>query len=172
MNKTLMIASALMIGAFSSVAAQPSSSALQSLPAEVQKDIEETLTSCRDREGSSDPVTLDDQGLLQFTLGGSCRWGGCAGASGCIGIGGSVGLGCDFEGGPVWGAEASAVTSAGEVDDVGEGAVGIPHAPHGRVLGIGRDAIAGCMAAEVEAAVFPVQVIAGSCGRACRAVAG
>ena len=176
MNKTLMIASALMIGAFSSVAAQPSSSVLQSLPAEVQKDIEETLTSCRDREGSSDPVTLDDQGLLQFTLGGSCRWCGCAGASGCIGIvpspwgmglepvgrshhGEGAGLGCDFEGGPVWGAEASAVTSAGEVDDVGEGAVGIPHAPHGRVLGIGRDAIAGCMAAEVEAAVFPVQVL-------------
>ena len=57
------------------------------------------------------------------------------------GVWGSVGLGCDFEGGPLWVAEASAVASAGEVDDVGEGAVGIPHAPHGRVLGIGRDAI-------------------------------
>ena len=98
---------------------------------------------------------------------------------------GSVALGCDFEGGLVWVAEcggwwglrdgrgchphfsgvqngegeaASTVASAGEVDDVGEGAVGIPHAPHGWVLGIRRDAVAGCTAAEVEAAVFPVQV--------------
>jgi hypothetical protein len=98
--------------------------------------------------------------------------------NGYLGYGGSVGLGCDFEGGLVItplgvlrdgrgchprfsgvqngeGETASAVASAGEVDDVGEGAVGIPHAPHGRVLDIRRDAVAGCTAAEVEAAVFP-----------------
>ena len=111
---------------------------------------------------------------------------------GTWGMSGSVGLGCHFEGGLVtplgvlrdWrgchprfsgvqngeGEAASAVASAGDVDDLGEGAVGIPHAPHGRVLGIGRDAVAGCGAAEVEAAVFPVQVLVsvhgGSCGRA------
>ena len=100
---------------------------------------------------------------------------------GTWGMWGSVGLGCHFEGGLVTplgvlrdgrgchprfsgvqngeGEAASAVASAGEVDDVGEGAVGIPHAPHGRVLGIRRDAVAGCRAAEVEAAVFPVQVL-------------
>ena len=86
---------------------------------------------------------------------------------GTWGMWGSVGLGCDLRGcHPRFsgvqngeGEAASAVASAGEVDDVGEGAVGIPHAPHGRVLDIRRDAVAGCTAAEVEAAVFPVQVL-------------
>jgi hypothetical protein len=68
-NKTFMIASALMTGALSSVAAQPSSSVLQSLPAEVQKDIEETRTSCMSF-GDGTSVTSDDEGLLQFTLAG------------------------------------------------------------------------------------------------------
>jgi hypothetical protein len=73
-KKTLMIATALMTGAlaFSSVAAQPSSSVLQSLPAEVQKRIEETRTSCRSiyNETVTSGVTSGDSGLIQFLLGG------------------------------------------------------------------------------------------------------
>ena len=48
MNKTLMVAAALITGASSSVAAQPSSSVLQSLPIEVQKQIEDVRAACRE----------------------------------------------------------------------------------------------------------------------------
>jgi hypothetical protein len=50
MKKTLLIATALTTSAytFSSVAAQPSSSVLQSLPAEVQKEIEDVRARCRE----------------------------------------------------------------------------------------------------------------------------
>ena len=48
MNKTLMIATALMISALSPVAAQPPSSVLQSLPAEVQTQIEHVRAACRE----------------------------------------------------------------------------------------------------------------------------
>src|SRR5271166_5717942 len=73
MKKTLLVATALTTSAytFSSVAAQPSSSVLQSLPAEVQKDIEEQRTSCSSLSLSNGtPVTSDDGGLIQFLLGG------------------------------------------------------------------------------------------------------
>ena len=87
MKKILMIATALTTSAytFSSVAAQPSSSVLQSLPAEAQKDIEETRTACQQNvDGlvtmSRSPewsgqinVTLVppvDSALVTFTLGG------------------------------------------------------------------------------------------------------
>jgi hypothetical protein len=69
MNKTLMVAVGLTIGAFSSVAAQPSSSVLQSLPAEVQKDIEETRANCSSSGSSRLSVTEGDSGLIQFLLG-------------------------------------------------------------------------------------------------------
>ncbi len=57
MRKVLLIATALLGSAhtFSSVAAQPSSSVLQSLPAKVQKDIEETRTSCRSSSAAGRP---------------------------------------------------------------------------------------------------------------------
>ncbi len=71
MRKVLLIATALLGSAhtFSSVAAQPSSSVLQSLPAKVQKDIEETRTSCRS-SGDDMDVNSGDSGLIQFLLGG------------------------------------------------------------------------------------------------------
>jgi hypothetical protein len=70
MKKTLLVATALTTSAytFSSVAAQPSSSVLQSLPAEVRKDIEETRTSCKS-SGNELSVTAGDIGLIQFLLG-------------------------------------------------------------------------------------------------------
>jgi hypothetical protein len=72
MKKTLLVATALTTGAytFSSVAAQPSSSVLQSLPAKVQKDIEETRASCRSIGNETLAVTSDDSSLIQFLLGG------------------------------------------------------------------------------------------------------
>jgi hypothetical protein len=72
MKKTLLVATALTTSAytFSSVAAQPSSSVLHSLPAEVQKDIEETRTSCRSIGNETSAVTSDDSRLIQFLLGG------------------------------------------------------------------------------------------------------
>jgi hypothetical protein len=74
-KKTLMIAIALMTGAFSSVAAQTESSVLQSLPAEVQKEIEDVRAACRVIQPSTLPggppiVTSGDSGLIQFWLGG------------------------------------------------------------------------------------------------------
>jgi hypothetical protein len=65
-----LVATALTTNAytFSSVAAQPSLSVLRSLPAEVQKNIEATRTSCRST--GNEAVTSDDNGLIQFLLGG------------------------------------------------------------------------------------------------------
>jgi hypothetical protein len=54
----------LMTGA---VHAQSESSILRSLPAEVQKDIEETRTSCRSTDNE---INSGDGGLTQFLLGG------------------------------------------------------------------------------------------------------
>jgi hypothetical protein len=53
----------LMAGA---VHAQSDSSILRSLPAEVQKDIEETRTSCRSTDNE---INSGDSGLIQFLLG-------------------------------------------------------------------------------------------------------
>jgi hypothetical protein len=73
-KKTFLIATALMTGAFSSVAAQTESSVLQSLPAEVQKEIEDVRAACREIQPSTLPgaseVTSGDSGLIQFLLGG------------------------------------------------------------------------------------------------------
>jgi hypothetical protein len=71
MRKTLLIATALTASAhaFSSVAAQPSSSVLQSLPAEVQKDIEETRARCQQAIDNV-PVPSGDVGLVTFTVSG------------------------------------------------------------------------------------------------------
>jgi hypothetical protein len=66
-KKTLMIATALTTGAFSSVAAQPSSSVLQSLPAEVQKEIEDVRAGCREVP----TVSSGDDGLILFTVSGA-----------------------------------------------------------------------------------------------------
>jgi hypothetical protein len=68
-RKTLLIAIALTTSAhaFSSVAAQPSPSVLQSLPTDVQKDIEETRASCR---LAVDNVPSGDEGLVTFTVSG------------------------------------------------------------------------------------------------------
>ena len=49
------------------VHAQSDSSILRSLPAEVQKDIEETRTSCRSTDNE---INSGDSGLIQFLLGG------------------------------------------------------------------------------------------------------
>ena len=86
-NKTLMVAAALITGAFSSVAAQPSSSVLQSLPIEVQKQIEDVRAACREYllAQDKDPnqswmsstaikvhsVSSGDDGLTQFTVSGA-----------------------------------------------------------------------------------------------------
>jgi hypothetical protein len=88
-NKTLMIATALMIGAFSSAAAQPSPSVLQSLPAEVQKQIEDVRAACREYLVAQDKdpnqswmsstannnkvhsVSSGDDGLTRFTVSGA-----------------------------------------------------------------------------------------------------
>jgi hypothetical protein len=69
MRKTLLIATALTASAhaFSSVAAQPSSSVLQSLPTDVQKDIEETRARCQQAAGN---VPSGDVGLVTFTVSG------------------------------------------------------------------------------------------------------
>jgi hypothetical protein len=70
-----MIAAALMTGALSSVAAQPSSSVLQSLPAEIQKDIETVRAACREHlaDGNTEDqawVIDDNDGLTTFTVSG------------------------------------------------------------------------------------------------------
>jgi hypothetical protein len=73
MKKTLLIATALTTSAytFSSGATQEAASpVLQSLPAEVQKDIEETRTSCKSTGNEDLAVTSGDGGLIQFLLGG------------------------------------------------------------------------------------------------------
>jgi hypothetical protein len=86
-NKTLMVASALMTGAFSSALAQPSSSVLQSLPAEVQRAIEDVRAACRTYLVAQDKdpneswisstangvagVSSGDDALIQFTVSGA-----------------------------------------------------------------------------------------------------
>jgi len=72
MKKTLLIATAVTTTAytFSSGATQEAASpVLQSLPAEVQKDIEETRASCRSVDIDTLAVTSGDDGLIQFLLG-------------------------------------------------------------------------------------------------------
>ena len=89
MREVLLIATALLGSAhtFSSVAAQPSSSVLQSLPAEVQKQIEDVRAACREYliDQNKDPnqswmsstahrvesVSSGDDGLIQFTVSGA-----------------------------------------------------------------------------------------------------
>jgi hypothetical protein len=61
-------ATALTTSVLSPSAAQTTSSVLQSLPADVQKDIEETRASCRSIDEIKDKVTSGDEGLTQFTL--------------------------------------------------------------------------------------------------------
>ena len=65
MKKLLLAAVALLTVAATPAVAE--NSVLRSLPTDVQKDIEETRTSCR---SSGLAVTSDDGGLPQFTLGG------------------------------------------------------------------------------------------------------
>jgi hypothetical protein len=71
MKKTLLIATALTASAytFSSGATQEAASLLESLPAEVQKDIEEIRASCRSVDVDTLAVTSGDSGLIQFLLG-------------------------------------------------------------------------------------------------------
>ncbi len=87
MNKTLMIATALMISALSPVAAQPPSSVLQSLPAEIQTQIAHVRAACREYLVAQDKdpnqswmsstantvhsVSSEDEGLIQFTVSGA-----------------------------------------------------------------------------------------------------
>ena len=83
MKKTLLIAAALTTWALSPSAAQETSSVLQSLPTEVQKNIEQVRTSCREYFAGMgvDPsqsipyvpprVSSGDEGLNLFTLSGS-----------------------------------------------------------------------------------------------------
>jgi hypothetical protein len=54
---------------FSSGATQEAASLLESLPAEVQKDIEKTRASCRSVDVDTLAVTSGDSGLIQFLLG-------------------------------------------------------------------------------------------------------
>jgi hypothetical protein len=71
MKKTLLIATALTTSAytFSSGATQEAASLLESLPAEVQKDIEKTRASCRSIGNDTLAVTSGDEGLIQVLLG-------------------------------------------------------------------------------------------------------
>src|SRR5262249_62328102 len=70
-KKTLLIATARTASAytFSSGATQEAASLRESLPAEVQKDIEETRTSCRSVDVDTLAVTSGGSGLIQFLLG-------------------------------------------------------------------------------------------------------
>ena len=73
--KKAVFATVLMIGALSQGAAQNTSSVLQSLPAEVQKNIEEIRAGCREYLKNVDDGTTGDNfsgdyGLEQFTLSG------------------------------------------------------------------------------------------------------
>jgi hypothetical protein len=71
MKKPLLIATALTASAsFSSGATQEVASLLESLPAEVQKHIEETRASCKSVDADTLAVTSGDSGLIQFLLGG------------------------------------------------------------------------------------------------------
>jgi hypothetical protein len=76
-KKTLLIAATLITGALglSSSAAQVPSPILQSLPAEVQKEIEEVRANCREYLKNMDDdrttVPSGDDGLVQFTLSGA-----------------------------------------------------------------------------------------------------
>ena len=67
MKKTFLIAAALTSLMTGGVHAQSDSSILRSLPAAVQKDIEETRTSCRSTDNE---INSGDSGLIQFLLGG------------------------------------------------------------------------------------------------------
>ena len=83
MKKTVLIATALVTWALSPSAAQDTSSILQSLPAEVQKNIEDTRAACREyftsigidpsqSGGYVEPrVSSGDGGLMLFTVSGS-----------------------------------------------------------------------------------------------------
>jgi hypothetical protein len=66
-KKTFLIAAALTSLMTGGVHAQSDSSILRSLPAAVQKDIEETRTSCRSTDNE---INSGDSGLIQFLLGG------------------------------------------------------------------------------------------------------
>lgn len=71
--KKAVFATVLMIGALSQGAAQNTSSVLQSLPAEVQRNIEEIRAGCREYLKNVDDGTTGDNfsgdyGLEQFTL--------------------------------------------------------------------------------------------------------
>ena len=76
MKKTLLIATALMTWALSPSAAQD---ILHSLPAEVQKNIEDMRAGCREHLKTIDDdrikilseITSGDDGLVQFTLSGA-----------------------------------------------------------------------------------------------------
>jgi hypothetical protein len=77
-KKTLLIATAPTIWALLPSAAQDTSSVLHSLPAEVQKNIEEVRANCRaywNNQGIADPsdflVSSGDEGLISFTLSGA-----------------------------------------------------------------------------------------------------
>ena len=75
MKKTLLIATALTTSAytFSSGATQPSSSVLELLPAEVQKEIEGVRAACRGQlisEGDPDWIINTNDGLSLFTVSG------------------------------------------------------------------------------------------------------
>jgi hypothetical protein len=68
MKKTLLIATALTASAYTG-ATQEAASLLESLPAEVQKGIEEIRASCRSVDVETLAVTSGDSGLIQFLLG-------------------------------------------------------------------------------------------------------
>jgi hypothetical protein len=67
-KKTFLIAAALTSFMTGDVYAQDDLSILRSLPAKVQKNIEELRTSCKDHQSEAE-VTSGDDGLIQFTLG-------------------------------------------------------------------------------------------------------
>jgi hypothetical protein len=72
-RKAVSLAMALTIGALSPSAAQTSLSLLQSLPAAVQKQIENVRTACSEQlisEGEPDWVINPDDGLSLFTVSG------------------------------------------------------------------------------------------------------
>ena len=65
MKRLFLITTALTSLMAGAVHAQSDSSILRSLPAEVQKDIEETRTSCRSTDNE---INSGDSGLIQFLL--------------------------------------------------------------------------------------------------------
>lgn len=65
MKRLFLITTALTSLMAGAVHAQSDSSILRSLPAEVQKDIEETRTSCRSTDNE---INSGDRGLIQFLL--------------------------------------------------------------------------------------------------------